>query len=150
MPRLVYRCVVQLISVAAPAPAVCTGLWCVGPTPSTPLQPLVTTAAANISTVNVDTEQTVHIQNIEMVITVTVLTLRLVSVCGNRGGGRTGGGADAILCFSSPAPPLRYLYVRMCVRSRCPDIDVSQPDIDLLPAQHPHNILSSCSHSDIL
>ena len=43
MPRLVYRCVVQLISVAAPAPAVCTGLWCVGPTP---LQPLVTTAAA--------------------------------------------------------------------------------------------------------
>ena len=43
MARLVYRCVVQLISVAAPAPAVCTGLWCVGPTP---LQPLVTTAAA--------------------------------------------------------------------------------------------------------
>ena len=46
MARLVYRCVVQLISVAAPAPAVCAGLWCVGPTPSTPLQPLVTTAAA--------------------------------------------------------------------------------------------------------
>ena len=43
MPPLVYRCVVQLISVAAPAPAVCAGLWCVGPTP---LQPLVTTAAA--------------------------------------------------------------------------------------------------------
>ena len=34
-------------------------------------------------------------------------------MCGNRGGG----GADAILCFSSPAPP-PALFIRMCVSTR--------------------------------
>ena len=74
-----------------------------------------------------------------------MLTLRLVSVCGSRGGGGpgggAGGGADAILCFSSPPRP-RAIYTYVCVstlavsRYRC-----FSPWYWSAPAQHPLNIL---------
>ena len=126
----VYRCRVQLSSVAAPA--VRTGLCCVGPTQ---LQPLVSTAAAQqhqygecghrANCADTEYRDGDHSDgdNVDIAACVSVW---------DPGRGRARGRGWRNIMFQFPAPPPRYLYVRVCLDWQCPDIDVSHPDIDLL------------------